>query len=111
MSSDRSANERTFLAYLRTSVAFSMVGVIIAQLYRLGDQPQHPSKIFGYFLLSKPLAVVFQSTALCVVLVGSARFWRQQSAMSLGKVHARGWEILTIMAWTLLVGAVSQPRV
>lgn len=96
------ANERTFLGYLRTSLALSMIGVLIAQLYRLQHSPT-PSQIFGYFLLSKPLACIFQGAALYMACVGACRFFRQQSAMALGKVHAGGWELALSASFVLLV--------
>ncbi len=70
-----------------------MMGIMIAQLYRLDHRPD-PSKVYGYFVLSKPLSAIFQSAALCMVLIGATRFFRQQNAMALGKVHAGGWEIV-----------------
>lgn len=99
---DHLANERTFLGYLRTSLALSMIGVLIAQLYRLQHSPT-PSQIFGYFLLSKPLACIFQGAALYMACVGACRFFRQQSAMALGKVHAGGWELALSASFVLLL--------
>ena len=78
------------------------MGIVIAQLWTL-EHSLSPSKVFGYFVLSKPLAVIFQSAALCVVLIGGFRFWRQQSAMAIGKVHAGGWEIIATGVGSLLV--------
>lgn len=96
------ANERTFLGYLRTSIVLAMIGALIAQLYRL-EQAPNPSDVYGYVILSKPLAVIFEGAALGVTLLGTCRFWRQQSAMSIGRVHAGGWELATIGAGTFLV--------
>ena len=79
-----------------------MLGTVIAQLYRLQHAPD-PSHVFGYYVLSKPLSVVFQASALAMVLLGGIRFWRQQSAMAIGKVHAGGWEIFTIAVGSFLV--------
>ncbi|KAF2482510.1 hypothetical protein BDY17DRAFT_238324, partial [Neohortaea acidophila] len=92
---DHLANERTFLGYLRDSIALSIMGIIIAQLYRLEHSP-HPSKVYGYYVLSKPVAVVFQSAALCMISIGAIRFFRQQNAMAVGKARSGGWEILFI---------------
>ena len=75
---------------------------MIAQLYRLQHRP-HPSKVFGYFVLSKPLSMIFHGAALCVVLLGGIRFWRQQSAMARGRVHAGGWELITVGVGSFLV--------
>ena len=101
------ANERTFLGYLRTSVALSILGTLIAQLYRLQHR-ENPSNIFGYFVLSKPLSAIFQCAALCIVLVGGIRFWRQQSAMAIGRVHAGGWEVIAVAVGSFLVS--QKPR-
>lgn len=81
-----------------------MMGTLIAQLYRLWHDP-HPSKVFGYFLLGKPLGVIFQIAGSLVALLGCIRFFRQQNAMALGKVHAGGWELITIAAFSFLVSA------
>jgi uncharacterized membrane protein YidH (DUF202 family) len=99
------ANERTYLGYLRTSIAVSMMGTIIAQLFRLQHAPQ-PSKVFGYFILSKPLSAICQCVALGIIVIGTIRFWRQQSAMAIGKVHAAGWEIFVTGMGMLLVGDI-----
>ncbi|KAK3709251.1 hypothetical protein LTR37_010989 [Vermiconidia calcicola] len=93
---------RDHLGYLRTSIALSMLGTIIAQLYRLQHHP-NPSKVFGYYVLSKPLSVIFQCAALAIVLIGGIRFWRQQSAMAIGKVHASGWELISIAIGSFLL--------
>ena len=89
------ALERTFLGYMRTSLALSMASVIIAQLFRL-EHAQNPNKTFGYFTLSIPLACVCIGAAFIVILLGAYRFWRQQNAILRGKVHAGGWEINAI---------------
>lgn len=96
------ALERTFLAYMRTSLALSMVGVITAQLFRL-QHGVNPSSAFGYFALGIPLASAFNGAALVVVLLGAWRFWRQQNALVRGKVYAGGWEVLCIMGLSILV--------
>jgi len=99
---DHLALERTFLGYLRTSVALSMVGVIVAQLFRLNTQPLPDNRI-GYYRVSIPLATAFILSAIAVTALGAVRFWRQQAAMTRGKVHAGGWEVLLIMGISILV--------
>lgn len=99
------ANERTYLGYLRTSVALSMLGVVIEQLYRL-DPSTDRSPTFGYYVLSKPLAAMLQCSALGMTLLGAIRFLRQQHAMSIGKVHVGGWEIVVIVVFMSLVSII-----
>ncbi|KAK7609954.1 hypothetical protein JOL62DRAFT_557257 [Phyllosticta paracitricarpa] len=99
---DHLALERTFLGYLRTSIALSMTGVILAQLFRL-QHSLHPDAHLGFYVLGIPLASTFIGCAIAVALLGAFRFWRQQSAIIRGKVLAGGWEMLVIMIGSLLV--------
>ncbi|KEQ93457.1 hypothetical protein AUEXF2481DRAFT_41688 [Aureobasidium subglaciale EXF-2481] len=101
---DHLANERTFLAYQRTSLALSMLGIVTAQLFSLQHSPDPASDpVFGYHTLGKPLAALFQSAAIVVILIGGHRFWRQQMNMARGRVWAGGWEIWSIMGFMLLL--------
>jgi hypothetical protein len=86
-----------------------MIGVVIAQLYRLQHAP-HPDPKFGYFVLSKPIACIFHVSAACVALLGSIRFFRQQNAMAAGKVRAGGWEVMVIGVYVLLVSNKAEVR-
>jgi uncharacterized membrane protein YidH (DUF202 family) len=95
------ANERTFLAYQRTSLALCMMGIVIAQLFSLQHSPEKAA--FGYHALGKPLAAVFESAAIVVIMIGGHRFWRQQMNMARGKVWAGGWEVWVIMVFMLVV--------
>ena len=99
---DHLALERTYLGYMRTSLALSMVGVIIAQLFRL-QSSELPGGEIGYFVLGVPLAACFIGGSIVVVLLGYVRFWRQQTAMARGKVWAGGWEVLGILGTGILV--------
>ncbi|KAJ4288159.1 hypothetical protein N0V90_012176 [Kalmusia sp. IMI 367209] len=102
---DHLALERTFLGYLRTSLALAMTGVITAQLFRL----QHsisPNPTIGYFILGMPLAASFMVSGMVVLLIGAYRFWRQQGAMIRGKVYTGGWEITGIMVLSILVSGL-----
>ena len=96
------ALERTYLGYFRTSIAFSILGVTIAQLFRL-QKPAAPNLRFGFFVLGIPLACACIGAALLVVVLGAYRFWRQQNALARGKVHAGGWELNFIALATALV--------
>ena len=80
-----------------------MLAVIIAQLFHL----QHtikPDPILGFYVVGVPLATVCNGAAVVVVLLGAYRFWRQQNALTRGKIYAGGWEILATGTVVLLVG-------
>ena len=96
------ALERTFLGYLRTSLALSIVAVIIAQLFKL-EHNVKPNKTFGFYALSIPLSCACIGAAMVILLLGAHRFWRQQNAILRGKVHAGGWEVNAIGVTVLMV--------
>ncbi|KAF7128677.1 hypothetical protein CNMCM5793_003528 [Aspergillus hiratsukae] len=89
---DHFALERTFLAYIRTSVVVAMQGVFIAQLFRLQRSTADHAPL-GYYRVGIPLALSCHVVAILVALMGAHRFWRQQSAVAHGKVYAGGWEL------------------
>ncbi|RAL02538.1 DUF202 domain-containing protein [Aspergillus ibericus CBS 121593] len=89
---DHFALERTFLAYIRTSVMVAMQGVLIAQLFRL----QHltsPDNALGFYEVGVPLAVSCYGVAILIAFMGAYRFWKQQNVVALGTVYAGGWEL------------------
>ncbi|KOC14530.1 hypothetical protein AFLA70_5g008911 [Aspergillus flavus AF70] len=89
---DHFALERTFLAYIRTSVIIAMQGVLIAQLFRLQQQPS-PTDQLTYYEVAIPLSVTCHCIAVIVAMIGACRFWKQQNAVALGTVYAGGWEL------------------
>lgn len=104
MTDKRTALERTFLGYLRTSLALSAMGIIIAQLLRLFHAPT-PNPAFGFYILAKPLSIIPQVLAIFTLLVGAFRTWRSQNAIVRGKALSGGWEIVILMLLVFLVSA------
>ncbi|KAB8304180.1 hypothetical protein EYC80_003599 [Monilinia laxa] len=94
---DHLALERTFLAYLRTSLTLSMLGVSIAQLFRLQHSPT-PNRLIGFFVLGKPLACICQVAAITTLLIGAIRSWRHQNAIVRGKALLGGFDVIVIGA-------------
>ncbi|KAF4154698.1 hypothetical protein CNMCM6936_006929 [Aspergillus lentulus] len=102
---DHFALERTFLAYIRTSVTVAMQGVFVAQLFRLQSKTADHTRL-GYYRVGIPLAVTCHVVAILVALMGAHRFWKQQSAVAHGKVYAGGWELIWIGIFIGLVNLV-----
>ncbi|EFR01634.1 hypothetical protein MGYG_04636 [Nannizzia gypsea CBS 118893] len=102
---DHFALERTFLAYMRTSLTFAMVGVLIAQLFSLNHAVVHNAQ-FGFHRVGKPLACVCHVLAILVAVAGAYRFWRQQHALARGKVYAGGRELNFIALVSAAIVAV-----
>ncbi|KAN0093839.1 hypothetical protein V8E51_017023 [Hyaloscypha variabilis] len=72
-----------------------MLGVTIAQLFRLQHAPQ-PSAYFGFFVLGKPLSCICQGAAIYTLGIGAFRTWRSQNAMVRGKAISGGLEIVML---------------
>ncbi|RDW81600.1 DUF202 domain-containing protein [Aspergillus mulundensis] len=102
---DYFALERTFLAYIRTSVILAMQGVLIAQLFRL--QSAHSSKGLGYHDVGVPLSVTCHCAAMLTAILGAHRFWKQQNAIALGTVYSGGWELNCIAFLTTAITIVT----
>ena len=103
-----SALERTYLGYVRTSLALSIIGIVVAQLFRL-QHTENPSLDIGFFVIGIPLASACIVAAILVMLFGCYRFWRQQNAMLRGKVHAGGWEVDAVAFITFIVCFFTPP--
>ncbi|KUJ24130.1 uncharacterized protein LY89DRAFT_573240, partial [Mollisia scopiformis] len=94
------ALERTFLGYLRTSLALSMIGITVAQL--LQHSPT-PNLAFGFYVLGKPLSGICQGAAIYTLIIGAFRTWRSQNAIVRGKAISGGFEIVGLAAGILLI--------
>ncbi|EPE24553.1 hypothetical protein GLAREA_08405 [Glarea lozoyensis ATCC 20868] len=92
---DHLALERTFLGYLRTSLALSMMGIVVAQLFRLQHAPK-PHPTIGFYVLGKPLSCICQGAAIYTLLIGAFRTWRTQNAVVRGKAITGGFEIVAL---------------
>ena len=114
---DHLALERTFLAWLRTSLAFASIGIAVTQLFRLnttieqrkGNTPVHgdPSKP-RLRHVGKPLGATFLGIAIVVLLVGGRRYFESQYWIIRGKFPASRGSIflITFIAAALIVASL-----
>ncbi|CAG8550935.1 2120_t:CDS:2 [Diversispora eburnea] len=77
-------NERTFLAWLRTSLSFISIGVAVTQLFRLtsGSDKSNGDK------LGKPLGIAFIILGFVFLIFGICRYFRSQYLMTYGQFPA-----------------------
>ncbi|KAF7422629.1 hypothetical protein PC9H_010785 [Pleurotus ostreatus] len=87
---DHLASERTFLAYVRTSLAIASTGVALIQLFKLAmntDDPSLPSPVHVGRSL-RPFAVPLGATMLVfgfvVLSTGTIRYFTIQKALTKG---------------------------
>ncbi|KAJ1835709.1 hypothetical protein IWW55_002326 [Coemansia sp. RSA 2706] len=87
---DHLANERTYLAWVRTSLSMVTVGVAIRQLYRVsidlgGDVDPTDDSSMSDPLAGKVLGVSFVGLGMAFVFVGLYRYFHSQTLMTKGK--------------------------
>ncbi|ODQ81849.1 hypothetical protein BABINDRAFT_160080 [Babjeviella inositovora NRRL Y-12698] len=92
---DHMANERTFLAWLRTSLAFVSIGIGVTQLFRLSSQSSNtvtneklarilssPSAgLLASFSTGKVLGTLFIGIGICSLLFGVVRYFEVQALL------------------------------
>ncbi|KAL8951261.1 MAG: hypothetical protein Q9222_002763 [Ikaeria aurantiellina] len=113
---DHLALERTFLAWLRTSLAFASIGIAITQLFRLnttitereGLMPTNPPNAHRLKEIGKPLGATFLGIAIVVLLVGGRRYFESQYWIIRGKFPASRGSIflVTFIAAALIVASL-----
>ncbi|KAI1751969.1 hypothetical protein F4782DRAFT_164756 [Xylaria castorea] len=114
---DHLALERTFLAWLRTSLAFASIGIAITQLFRLNSSLTTNEQTEHHFRqLGRPLGTTFIGISILVLLLGYQRFYQPQQWLLKGKFPAsRGPIILisfvsfAVMVVSLVVVLIVQP--
>ncbi|KFY06321.1 hypothetical protein V491_08709, partial [Pseudogymnoascus sp. VKM F-3775] len=117
---DHLALERTFLAWLRTSLAFASIGIAITQLFRLNTTitPAEPTASAIHFRsLGKPLGAAFLGISIVVLLIGFHRYFEAQHWVTKGKFPASRGSIAlvaavagTLMVTSLVVVVIVEPR-
>ncbi|PFH55794.1 hypothetical protein XA68_17612 [Ophiocordyceps unilateralis] len=116
---DHLALERTFLAWLRTSLAFASIGVAVTQLFRLNTSLSDVGEGVDSLTLrrmGKPLGATFLAISILTLLLGFRRYFHGQEWVMKGKFPAsRGTIVvvailaLAIMLVSLVVVIVIQP--
>ena len=100
--------ERTFLAWLRTSLAFASIGIAVTQLFRLntsiagGDGHDPNSKLRH---MGKPLGATFIGISILTLLLGYKRYIESQEWVIKGKFPASRGSIavLSFVAFGIMI--------
>ncbi|KAF7573464.1 membrane protein [Pyrenophora tritici-repentis] len=100
---DHLALERTFLAWLRTSLSFASIGIAITQLFRLNtslanspssDNSSASSAQAKLRHLGKPLGATFIGISIVMLLIGFHRYFEAQHYVIRGKFPASRGSII-----------------
>lgn len=86
------ANERTFLAWLRTSLSLVTIGIGIVQLFKLKNIEESDSIAH----LGKPIGVGFIVIGIYTLLMGSIRYFRVQSLLVNSFYPVSQWSIALV---------------
>lgn len=108
---DHLALERTFLAWLRTSLSFASIGIAITQLFRLNtslsppsSSPNSPatSSTSSHHIntrlryLGKPLGATFIAISIVMLAIGFHRYFEAQHYVIRGKFPASRGSIVVV---------------
>ncbi|KAI2466628.1 hypothetical protein F4781DRAFT_347405 [Annulohypoxylon bovei var. microspora] len=104
---DHLALERTFLAWLRTSLSFASIGIAVTQLFRLNTsiENENDPNFQTIRRIGKPLGATFIGISILILLLGYRRYYQGQKWVIKGKFPAsRGTiVIVSIVACAIIV--------
>lgn len=86
---DHLANERTFLAWVRTSLTFASAGIALTQLFRLSELKESH---FAY-RVSTIIGSLFVSASILCLLLGAYRYFHVQTVLQDGIFPASRLEV------------------
>lgn len=103
--------ERTFLAWLRTSLAFASIGIAVTQLFRLNTslnegKPNKNTETLRH--MGKPLGATFLGISILILFLGYRRYFQAQHWVMQGKFPAsRGTvTIVAFVAFAIMVASL-----
>ncbi|KAI9813471.1 MAG: hypothetical protein M1827_004147 [Pycnora praestabilis] len=107
---DHLALERTFLAWLRTSLSFASIGIAVTQLFRLNTTISSRDADTGQIRLrqvGKPLGATFLAISIVILFVGFHRYFESQHWIIKGKFPASRGSVAVVAAMAGLLIVVS----
>ncbi|RKU42744.1 hypothetical protein DL546_005318 [Coniochaeta pulveracea] len=93
---DHLALERTFLAWLRTSLAFASIGIAITQLFRLNTSLQGAGNNETLKHVGRPLGTTFLGISILILFLGYNRYLEGQHWVMKGKFPASRGTIMLV---------------
>ncbi|KAF8993839.1 hypothetical protein BDQ17DRAFT_1431432 [Cyathus striatus] len=93
---DHLASERTYLAYVRTSLGIASAGVALTQFFKLSERTQS---------LAAPLGATAIGSSLLVLLIGTYRYFEVQATLPTGRYPASriGISVIAFIVVSLIV--------
>ncbi|PNP53868.1 hypothetical protein FNYG_15701 [Fusarium nygamai] len=108
-----SLQERTFLAWLRTSLSFASIGIAVTQLFRLntslesehGNNSRSNTQALRH--MGKPLGTTFLGISILILFLGYKRYFQSQHWVMQGKFPASRGTIMIVAFVALAIMVVS----
>ncbi|EGW34291.1 uncharacterized protein SPAPADRAFT_59708 [Spathaspora passalidarum NRRL Y-27907] len=105
---DHMANERTFLAWLRTSLAFITIGIGVTQLLRIDRPGSTPNSKFEVnqaisLKLGKTIGSIFIIIGILSLLFGCQRYFEVQNMLTKNHYPAARLGILALIVLVLTI--------
>ncbi|KAI0034617.1 hypothetical protein K488DRAFT_45011 [Vararia minispora EC-137] len=97
---DHLASERTFLAYVRTSLAFASAGVALVQLFNLASAVGEGGRLRRYARSLGATVVIF---GMIVLAIGTWRYFLMQHAMTQGKFPAARFSVAIQAVFLIII--------
>lgn len=111
---DRLANERTFLAWLRTGIAITSLGFVVArfdiflqELARISREPAAEASTVTASKAAIPIGVILVLSGPAIITLAAARYLRTEQALLAGRSDPRRLVqsiIIGITAGALIAG-------
>jgi len=98
---DHLANERTWLAYLRTSLALASAGVALVQLFTISEGAAGKLRRFV-----RPLGAVAVAVGLTLLLIGTSRYFRIQASLKTGLFPPARWTVGFLSGSLVIIVAI-----
>ena len=105
---DHLANERTFLAWIRTGIALVGFGILIAKLRYLSLDLNAAAGASGVVVpsggRSALLGAVFAALGILMIILGAARYAGSERAIERGEFRPRSGQLLVLALLLVLLG-------
>jgi putative membrane protein len=101
------ANERTLLAWVRTSLALMGLGFVVARfgLFLRQLAAETRSAADPGAAISTPLGVMLVAAGLLAMVLATIRFFRARAQIERGSFEPEAWAEMVLVALTLAGGA------
>ncbi|KAI5115990.1 hypothetical protein M0805_008992 [Coniferiporia weirii] len=103
---DHLASERTFLAYVRTSLAIASCGVALVELFSISPSSTPVRVGVNIQQFARPLGAVVIIVGILVLLIGSTRYFHVQAALIVGKFPPARHAVMFISAVLAIIVSV-----